>query len=47
MRMQSSALSYLSPKAAVQNSPIQTGIDRDETILSDVPNLTSSLALET
>jgi len=31
----------------VQNSPIQTGIDRDETILSDVPNLTSSLALET
>jgi len=27
--------------------PVQTSIDRDETILSDVPNLTSSLALET
>jgi hypothetical protein len=31
----------------VPGPPVQTSIDRDETILSDVPNLTSSLALET
>lgn len=30
-----------------QTSPVQTSIDRDETILSDVPNLTLNLAVET
>ena len=31
----------------VPGPPVQTSIDRDETILSDVPNLPSRLALET
>lgn len=31
----------------VPGPPVQTSIDRDEAILSDVPNLTSSLALKT